>query len=43
MNVTIYIVNNWLFYFIYLHKGFMSMIAIIAVQMDYVRSTACAV
>ena len=32
MNVTMYTLNNWLLYFIYLHKGFMSVIAIIAVQ-----------
>ena len=40
MNVTIYTLNNWLLYFIYLHKGFMSVITIIGVQLDYARSTA---
>ena len=24
MNITIYALNNWLLYFIYLHKGFIS-------------------
>ena len=39
MNVTIYTLNNWLLYFIYLLKGFMSVITIISVQLDYVCST----
>ena len=33
MNVTIYTLNNRLLYFIYLHKGFMSVIMIISVQL----------
>ena len=40
MNITIYTQNNWLLYFIYFHKGFMSVIMIIAVQLDYSRGTA---
>ena len=43
MNVTIYTLNNWFLYFIYLHKQFMPVITIIAVQLDYARSTARAV
>ena len=43
MNVTIYTLNNWLLYLIYLHKGFISVITIIAVQLDYSCGTACAV
>ena len=42
MNVTIYTLNNWLLYFIYLQKGFISVFTIIAVQLDYSRGTACA-
>ena len=42
MNITIYTLNNWLLYIIYLHKGFISVIAIIAVQLDYSRAIACA-
>ena len=38
MNITIYAVNNWLLYFIYLHNGFISVITIIAVQLYCVRS-----
>ena len=43
MTVTIYTLNNWLLYFIYLRKGFMSVITIIGVQLDNARSTARAV
>ena len=32
MNITIYTLNNWLVYLIYLHKGFISVIMIIAVH-----------
>ena len=39
MNVTIYTLNNIFLYFIYLHKGFMSVITIIGVQLDYAHST----
>ena len=42
MNTTIYTLNNWLLYFIYLCKGFISVIMIIAVQLDYSYGTACA-
>ena len=35
--------SHILLYFIYLHKGFMSVIMIISVQLDYARSTARAV
>jgi len=38
MNVTIYTLDNWLLYFIYLLKGFMSVITIVGVQLDYARS-----
>ena len=37
MNITIYLteqLNNWLLYFIYLHKRFISVITIIADQLD---------
>ena len=37
MNVTIYTLNNWLLYLIYLHKGCISVITIIAVQLEYSR------
>ena len=40
MNITMYTLNNWLLYFIYLHKQFMSVITTIGVQLDYARSTA---
>ena len=43
MNITIYALNNRLLYFIYLRKGFMSVIMIIGVQLDYTRSTTRAV
>ena len=42
MNNTIYTLNNWLLYLIYLHKGSISVIMIIAVQLDYSRRTECA-
>ena len=40
MNVTIDTLNNWLLYVIYLLNGFMYVITIIGVQLDYTRSTA---
>ena len=43
MNVTMCTLNNWILYFIYLHKGLMSVITIIGVQLDYARSIARAV
>ena len=42
MNITIYALNNLLLYLIYLHKWFISVITIIAVQLGYSRGTACA-
>ena len=35
MNITIYALNNWILYLIDLHKGFISLIMSIAVQLDY--------
>ena len=35
-----YTLTNWLLYFIDLHKGFMSVVTIIGVQLDYPPSTA---
>ena len=35
MNITIYTLNNTLLYLIYLQKEFISVITIIAVQLDY--------
>ena len=41
-NITVYTPNNLLLYLIYLHKGFVFVITIIAVRLDYSRGTACA-
>ena len=45
MNITFCTHNNLLLYLICLHEGFLiiAVITIIAVQLDYSRSTACAV
>ena len=42
MNITIYTMNNLLLYLIY-YMVFIFVIKIIAVQLDYSRSTACSV
>ena len=40
MNITIYTLKSILLYFIYLYKGFISVITTIAVQLYYSRGLA---